>query len=308
MSVEEVDCTIVVVNWNARDLLASCLRSVYAAVSGPHFEVIVVDNGSTDGSTAMVRDQFRQVQLIENQQNEGFAVANNQAIRASRGRYVLLLNSDTLVRQGALEAMVSFADRHPEVGIVGCKLLNADGSLQPSWARFPTFWSELRGRNVRRWRSLADEPAYEVDWVGGACLLARREAIDQVGLLDEGYFMYSEEMDWCYRMVQRGWRVCYLAAAEVTHLGGGSSKRASDALAVALYRSKLRFFQKHYGASQAWLLRIALTASFAFKGVVSAGLYLLSGRRWEKGRRVIVRQRYLLRGVGLGKAIEEVEV
>jgi GT2 family glycosyltransferase len=295
-----MDLSVIVVNWNTIDLLAQCLQSVYDTVSNPALEVIVVDNASTDGSPAMVRSHFPQARLIENQKNKGFAQANNQAICASHGRYVLLLNSDTIALPGALEVMVHFADRYTEAGIVGCRLLNADGSLQHSWAQFPTFWSELLGRNIRKWRPLADELAYEVDWVGGACLLARRDAIEEVGLLDEGFFMYSEETDWCYRMVQQGWKVCYLAEAEVVHLGGGSSKRRGDARAVALYRSKLRFFRKHHGAFEALLLRAALAAGFLFKGALAAGLYFLSGKRWAKGEQMMARQWRLLQEIGLG--------
>jgi hypothetical protein len=293
-----MDLSILIVNWNARDLLLDCLRSVYRTLRGVTFEVLVVDNGSRDGSVAAVRRAYPPVRLIENEQNVGFARANNQAMRASRGRYVLLLNSDTVVRPGALSGLVRFADRHPEVGIAGSRLVNPNGSLQPSWARFPSFWSEALDRNVRHRVPMAREPwAYEVDWVGGACLLARREAIEQVGLLDEGFFMYSEEADWCYRMVQHGWKVAYLETAEVIHLGGGSSRMRSDAMAVELYRSKLRFFRKHYGRIPAAALRVALAARFLVRGTIYAGLHRLGGARRPLARRMASRQHLLLRGI-----------
>lgn len=258
MSARLCDVSILIVNWNGRDLLSACVKSVYETVRHLVYEVIVVDNASTDGSSDMVREQFPAVQLVQNDQNLGFACANNQAIRASQGRYVLLLNSDTIVRQGALEAMVHFADRHPKAGVVGCKLLNADGSLQPSWAQFPTLWSEVTGRNFRRrYRTpeIDGEAAYLVDWVGGACLLARREAVDRVGLLDEDFWMYSEETDWCFRFVREGWLVYYLPEASIVHLGGGSSRKASERTLIQLYESKLRFFFKHRGRFQAETLR-----------------------------------------------------
>jgi len=270
-----IDLSIMVVNWNTKDLLAQCLQSVYDTVSHLDFEVIVIDNASTDGSQAMIKAHFPQVRLIENQGNEGFARANNQGIVASQGRYVLLLNSDTIARPEALEAMFYFADQHPEVGVVGCKLLNADGSLQPSWAQFPTLWSELVGRNIRKRRPMAGGQAYEVDWVGGACLLARRKAIKTVGLLDEDFFMYSEETDWCFRMARSGWKVCYLPGAEVIHFGGGSSRRASEKMLIQLYRSKLRFFGKHYGSLRKELLHILLIISSLAKGWGLAAFSLL---------------------------------
>jgi GT2 family glycosyltransferase len=251
--------SIIIVNWNTRDLLAQCLESICDTISNLAFEIIVVDNASTDGSQEMIRQRFPQVRLIENDQNVGFARANNQALIISQGRYFLLLNSDTIVLPHALEKMVQFADAHSDAGIIGCRLFNSDSSLQASWASFPTFWSEVLGRNFRARRLVEEEPlAYEVDWVGGACMLVRPAAISEVGLLDESFFMYSEETDWCFRMRRHGWKVYYLASAEVIHLGGGSASRTSVTQLVRLYESKMRFFRKHYGARQADLLRFGL--------------------------------------------------
>ena len=245
-----MDLSVIIVNWNTKDLLAQCLQSVYETAASHSdcnlsFETVVVDNASTDGSPEMVRAHFPQVRLIENQQNEGFARANNRAIRATHGRYFLLLNSDTVVLPGSLGAMVHFADQHPEAGIVGCKLLNADGSLQPSWAQFPTFWSELMGRNFRRRRPLVDGRGYEVDWVGGACLLVRQKAVQTVGLLDEDYFMYSEETDWCYRFSRAGWAVLFNPTAQIVHLGGASSRKMAGAMCLQLRASILLFIRKN---------------------------------------------------------------
>jgi len=274
--------SIIIVNWNTRQLLLDCLSSI--ACSGPPdgIEIWVVDNASTDGSAEAVRAAFPDVRLIVNRGNVGFAAANNQAIAASRGELVLLLNSDTLVLPGALAQLARFMEHHPSVGIAGARLLNRDRTLQPSWAKFPSLWSELAGRNQRSRRPFATgdgSTAFAVDWVGGACLMIRRPAIEQIGMLDDNFFMYAEEMDWCYRARQAGWEVCYCPAPEVIHLGGQSSRSAPARMKAALYSSKLRFFRKHYGASRALALRAGLQALLLGKAGAQLALALATGRR-----------------------------
>jgi hypothetical protein len=212
----------------------------------------------------------------------------------------MLLNSDTIVLPAALNSMVRFADQYPEAGMIGCKLLNEDGSLQESWAAFPTLWSELTGRNLRR-RRLVDETqgAYEVDWVGGACLLARSSALRQIGFLDDTYFMYSEETDWCFRTRQQGWKIYYLSEAEIIHLGGGSANRASLTQMVRLYESKIKFFDKHYGKFQARLLRYGLALANGLGLIRRALGSALSSSQPETGQRLTVQwqlMKHLLRG------------
>lgn len=269
MTAHTPDLSVIIVNWNTRQLLLDCLRSL--VTSHLQLEVFVVDNASSDNSVAAVRANFPDVRVIENVVNRGFAAANNQAISQSRGRYVLLLNSDTVVLTGALERLVAFADAHPTVGVVGAQLLNGDGTLQPSWAAFPSLLSELLGKNLRSRRpyaKIAGGMAYAVDWVGGAALLTRRAAIEQAGLLDEHYFMYSEETDWCYRIKQCGWEICYLPTASVVHFGGQSSRQASLRMKTELYRSKLRFFEQHYGVLRRNLLLLLLHGSIAGKAAL----------------------------------------
>jgi N-acetylglucosaminyl-diphospho-decaprenol L-rhamnosyltransferase len=265
---ENTQLSIVIVNWNTRQLLAECLASVYAHPPGCEFEVVVADNGSTDGSCDMVRQRFRQARLIENRDNLGFARANNRAIRASSGQYILLLNSDTRVLPGSLTALVRCADDHPDAGVVGGKLLNPDGSFQSGGGVFPTIRSELALlTGTARWFFSPYFPSYPpmgsqvtrpCDWVGGGCLLARRIACAHVGLLDEGYFMYSEEVDWCYRMRQAGWGVLFCADAAVLHYGGGSAKRSSFQQMHRLYASKVRFLAQHRGDKAARLFRASV--------------------------------------------------
>lgn len=289
-----MDLSVVVVNWNTRDLLAECLTSLLAHPPAGPYDIWVVDNASHDGSAAMVRARFPSVHLIENTANLGFAAANNQAIRASRGRYVLLFNSDALATPGALDAMVQFMDAHPPAGAAGPQLINRDGSFQASYARFPTLLSELALlAGVARWwlgpyapspRPIPGEQPHPVDWVAGAALLVRRAAIDQVGLMDEGYFLYSEETDWCWRLGRGGWPVWYLPAVPVIHQAGASSQQQSARSYGLLYQSKLRFFARHYGAAAAWALRLAFFTGAALRLAIWRALLLLPARAAKRPR------------------------
>ncbi|HEY3230904.1 MAG TPA: glycosyltransferase family 2 protein, partial [Roseiflexaceae bacterium] len=210
MPTAPIDVSIVLVSWNTRELLLGCLAALPAAVGGLCADVWVVDNGSTDGSVEAVRSGHPDAHIIQNERNVGFAAANNQAIVASAGRYVLLLNSDTIALPGSIERLVRFADARPAMGVVGAMLLNPDGSFQASFADFPSLHSELlsaTGLGARlfghwypNYGPRRSQRARRVDYIQGACMLARRAAIEQAGLLDEQYFMYSEETDWCLNM------------------------------------------------------------------------------------------------------------
>jgi N-acetylglucosaminyl-diphospho-decaprenol L-rhamnosyltransferase len=248
----------------------------------------VVDTGSADGSAAAAREwrpaegrgNGLQVHVIENQRNVGFAAANNQAIRSSSGRYVLLLNSDTIASPESTERLVRFADQRPAVGVVGAMLLNPDGSFQGSFADFPSLRSEvlsasglgprLFGRWYPNYGPRQSQVARRVDYVQGACMLARRAAVDRVGLLDEDYFMYNEETDWCRRMHCAGWESWYVPEAQIVHYGGQSTRQVRHAMVQALYRSKVRYFQKHYGRIPATILRMAFVAVLRAKWVALA--------------------------------------
>lgn len=275
-----MDLSVSIVSWNTRDLLDECLRSIFATTSSIEFEVIVVDNASSDGSAQVVRAKYSQVKLIENVENVGFARANNQAYAVSAGRYFLLLNPDTVVRGDALKTLVEFIDNHDRAGAVGPLMLNADGSLQYSWARFPTLTSEIVGKLNRRLDGLptphtaqearAMQP-FRADWVGGCCLMIKREAVQQIGPMDESLFMYCEETDWCLRLHKSGWEVCVEPAAEIVHLGGQSSGRVSDKCAEQLRRSKALYFAKHHGATSAVVLSATLLAKRRIKKVFGTG-------------------------------------
>jgi hypothetical protein len=290
-----MDLSIIVVNWNTRELLAQCLKSLercQLSISGQGnslttdnpspitdhcaltAEIFVVDNASSDGSAAMVRKCFPQVRLIENCENVGFARANNQAVRESSGRYVLLLNSDSTVEPNSLANMAAFMDAHPETGILGGNILNADGTSQFCYGRFPSLLSETAfawGLDTHFPLSMRFKPCFakrefiETDWVVGAALMVRRELLDRVGLLDESYFMYSEEIDLAYRARCDGWRTYVLRDARIVHLRQQSSKQAAAAMKAQLFRSKVLYFQKHHGRTAASLLQSVFASSILAK-------------------------------------------
>lgn len=260
------DLSLIVLSWNVRELLRGCLRSVgenVGTLERSNIEMLVIDNASTDGSADMVAAEFPEVRLIRNAENAGFARGNNAGIAASTGRYVLLLNCDTIVPAGALERLVAFMDAHPQAGACSPRLVRLDGTPQPyAFGNDPTLGYLLR-RGLSRLlfrRSLHDWGVAEtiaVDWVSGACLLARRTAIEQVGGLDEAMFMYFEDNDWCRRMRLAGWQVCYVPGIEITHIGGAGLKQ-NPAARAAYYRSLARFYEKHYGLPGRLLLKILL--------------------------------------------------
>jgi GT2 family glycosyltransferase len=229
-------------------------------------EVFVVDNGSTDGSGVAVRERFPEVGLIENPMNLGFARANNQAMSRAAAKYLLLLNPDTRVKEEAIKRLISFMEAHSEVGIAGGQLLNSDGSKQNSIANFPSLATELLNKNLLRWlfpnRFPGKERNYsepiEVDSVIGAGMMVRRETTEQVGLLDEEYFLFLEETDWCYRMKKGGWKIYYVPQAEIYHFQGRSAEREKKRARVEYYRSRYLFFKKNRGSLQWSILLMGL--------------------------------------------------
>jgi N-acetylglucosaminyl-diphospho-decaprenol L-rhamnosyltransferase len=258
------DLSVIIVTWNTRELLAKCLEALPGAVGELAVETWVVDNGSSDGTVAMVRGRFPGVRVIANRENRGWAGGNNQALKQSAGRCLLLLNADTEPRPGSLAALVRFLDEHPDVGACGPMLLLGDGQVQGNGRRFPTFWKEFLDVTGLRhlaldaysrrfgWGRDDFEALAEVDEVSGSCLLARREAVEQVGLLDEQFFMYYDEVDWCCRMKAAGWRVFYVPEAKVVHHVAASVKQVGFEAYRRLFESQQRYFRKH-AAWSTWL-------------------------------------------------------
>jgi len=257
---KQVDVSIVIVNWNTRDILQNCLQSVYKHAGDVNFDVIVIDNASIDGSAEMVKKNFPTVTLIENSQNRGFASANNQGISIAKGHYVLLLNSDTLLLDQAIAKVVSFANDNPDAAVAGCRVLNPNRTLQPTCFMFPSLLnmllsssylyklfpkSKFFGREMMTWWLRND--AREVDVVTGCFMLIGRKAIEQVGLMDEEFFMYGEETDWCYRFKQAGWKILFTPCAEIIHLHGASTNQIKPLMVMQLRGSILLFLKKHRG-------------------------------------------------------------
>jgi GT2 family glycosyltransferase len=239
---------------------------------GPYLaEVFVVDNASQDDSVSLVHARFPWVRLIENDRNVGFAPANNQALRESAGRYALLLNSDTEVKTGALRLLMDFMERQPQAGAVGAHLFNGDGTLQPScqpmltpWREFwrLTFLDQVLRRSTYDMARWTDRDPRRVEVIKGACLLVRRAALDRIGLLDEQYFMYTEEVDLCYRLLNDGWTLHWLPTAHVIHYGEASSKQMAETMYVQLYRSKAQFYRKFGGEARARSFKRLVRAAY----------------------------------------------
>lgn len=289
--------SIIIVNWNVRDLLRECLQSIEAGRDGLSLEIIVVDSASSDDSAAMIQSEFPSVRLIACTENVGFPRGNNIGLREARGDYLLLLNPDTVVLGDALEVLVSYLQANPDVGAVGPQLLNPDGSVQSSRRRFPTAatgffestWLEgLAPGVLRRYYALdlPDDTTADVDWLTGACIMVPRSTWEAIGGMDEGYFMYSEELDWCRRIKESGRRVVYYPAAQVIHHVGKSSEQAVTVRHINFNRAKLRYFRKYHGRYLAAALRVFLLAGYAWQMMLEALKGLLGSKPTLRRQRI----------------------
>ncbi|MEP6914924.1 MAG: glycosyltransferase family 2 protein [Acidobacteriota bacterium] len=249
--------SIVIVNYNAREHLENCLRSLASAPPDVAHEIVVVDNASTDDSRSALRANWPRVRVIEQRVNTGFAAGNNVGIRATRGPRVLLLNNDTLVPAGAIDALLARLEAHPDAAVAGPRLIDAQGAVELSFGpmiaplgelrqKVTTFLYARRVPAVARWVARATGREQYVDWVSGACLLVRREAAERAGLLDERYFLYTEDVDFCATIRSQGGRVLFTPAAEIVHLRGRSRATAPVAMNAAYRRSQLAFYEKHH--------------------------------------------------------------
>lgn len=256
----KIELSIIVVNYNVKDFLENALLSIKKAIIGIDAEIIVVDNASEDGSVEMIRQKFPDVKLIANNENVGFARANNQALKLARGKYIVLINPDTIVQEDTFKSLISFLESHPDCGMVGCKILNPDGTLQLACRRsFPTPWvafTKMVGLSSLFPKSkifakynltyLDPNEITEVDAVSGSFMMIRREVYEQVGGLDEDFFMYGEDIDWCYRIKKSGWKIYYVPSTQIIHFKGESTRRSSVDEIRVFYDAMKIFVKKHY--------------------------------------------------------------
>jgi GT2 family glycosyltransferase len=299
--------SIIIVSWNTRDLVAQCLRSIQGEIaanfSAAEVETFVVDNSSKDGTVEYVRLHFPWVQTIENRENVGFASANNQALALSTGRYVLLLNPDTEIGLNALAELVRFMDANPAAGAVGSRLLNPDRTLQSSCHPQPTLRREvwrlfhldkIAPFALYRMDDWPIDKSRAVDVVQGAALLIRREVIEKVGVLDTDYYIYSEEVDLCYRIRRSGWHIYWVPTSVVIHYGGQSTQQIAAAMFLQLYRSKVIYFRKNHGALTAQIYKVILLTAGIGRLAASPLARLLRPRQRQHTSQLVTNYRRLL--------------
>ncbi|MFC1728893.1 glycosyltransferase [candidate division KSB1 bacterium] len=288
-----ITVSVIIVSYNVRYFLELAIHSVMRSLTDLSHEIIVVDNASSDGSVEMVRDKFPGVSLIVNRENTGFACANNRALEKAQGKYIFLVNPDTVIGEDTISTLLQGFDRSPDTGMIGCRILNPDGSLQLSCRRsFPTPWvaftrlsglsllfpgSRLFGRYNLTYLN-PDEPA-EIDALSGSFMAVRREVIETVGKLDERFFMYGEDLDWCYRIKKYGWKIVYDPAVSIIHFKGESARQNSMDSLKYFYEAMLLFTEKHFQPDHSsvplWLLKTAIRVRERFGVLLHAGRSLL---------------------------------
>ncbi len=334
-----IDLSVIIVNYNVREFLEQALRSVERACANLSVEIFVVDNNSADSSTSMVRSRFPRVHLIANTTNAGFSKANNQAIRLARGRFLLILNPDTIVQEDTLSTMVRFMERHPDAGALGCKILNPDGTFAPESRRaFPTpsvaFYrliglsklfpkSPVFGRYNLSY--IPDTETSEVDALSGSCMMVRRAALlfsrehaerlskeqpgcsfDELdhlngsagaGLLDEDFFMYGEDLDWCYRIQKAGWKIYYTPDTQIIHYKGESTKKGELRYVQLFYGAMMLFTEKHFRSGYSWLIRPLLHVGIFIRAAAQVLINGFRRYRWPIVDSAVIYLLMLLAGI-----------
>lgn len=279
-----MDVSVIIVNWNTKELLSNCINSIQEKTAGVSYEIIIVDNNSADGSAEMIKMEFPHCKLVASNKNNGFSRGNNLGIHEAIGRYIFFLNPDTILVTNALNGMFKLMESNQSVGAVGCKLLNRDGSIQFICARtFPTLFNQFsyymmfnrlfpkskRFTNVELgyWDH---KESMEIDCLSGACIFAKKSIIDKIEGFDDSFFMYAEDVDLCYRIKQEGWKLYYLASEEIYHLGGASSKKQSHRYfsAIAMRESNYLLFNKHYGKTSSQIYKVIIFVGSLFRLII----------------------------------------
>lgn len=308
--------SIIIVNYNSWDFLKVCLKSIHPAMGGYPYEVIVVDNASKEDRASEIQTNFPWITLIMNEKNIGFAAANNIGIKRSRGKYILLLNPDTEAEIASFKEMINFLEMVKDAGIVGPKIYYPTGELQYSCSRFPTLFTEFlenfpfhkltptfSSKSYYLYRGWDHASTRTVGWVTGACFMIKRETIEQIGLLDEAYFMYSEELDWCYRAKEFGWKTYYHPKAVIIHYEGGSSldEDSTARFQKLVYRHYIKsnriFFRKFYGLNSERLLRFLLWTSYSLRNLKLS----------SANRKIVASEKSLEKAILLKTVIEDIK-
>jgi GT2 family glycosyltransferase len=298
-----VDISFIIVSWNTRDLLVDCLNSIEKHAKGYSFETFVVDNNSSDGSSALVEKLFHnRVNLIRNSENMGFGRANNQAIKYAKGRYVILLNSDTVLNEGTVSGLVSFLDNHGDAAMSGPRMTDENGKPQNSYDNFPALITELLNKSILRklfpekfaGKSLKKKLPFEVDSLIGACIAIRSEAIKEVGMFDEDYFFFLEETDWCFRMRKAGWKIFHQPEINIIHLQGQSKKIRPVLSWIEYYRSLYKYFKKNRSRASYLCLRIFRFFKLVINLVLTfIGLLFTLGKKKRLREKTVIYSRIL---------------
>ena len=281
---ETTELSILIVSWNCRRMLANCLDSLRDELSLYRHEIVVVDNASSDGTSEMIRREYPDVVFIESGANLGFAAGNNIGLPVLKGKYIFLINPDVVVARGCFGRMLQYLEKHAEIGMMGPQIVGADGGIQRSCMREPTLWNQLcralaLDRFARRSRTFAGylmgdfqhDVIREVEILNGCFWLLRREALEQVGLLDSRFWMYGEDLDWCHRFRAAGWKIVFFPQAQAVHYGAGSSKQASVACYVQMQRADLQYWRKYHGSLSCWCYWALLLNCHVMRSIFYAG-------------------------------------
>ena len=308
--------SISIVHHDGLQALRDCLESLAANPPSVPYEIIIVDNVSTDGAVKMLAAEFPDVRLLRNETRQGFGENQNTGLKASRGKYLFLLNDDTILFSGAIDRLCEFLDRHPKTAVVGPRLLNSDGSLQASCYKFPSplrcVWENTlltaalpNSSTFGDYRAWAHDSMRDVDFVSGAALLVRREAIEQAGYFDPLFFMYAEETDWQKRIRQAGWEVSFCPDAVITHLGGQSSEGIKDRQLCEFHRSQIKFIRKHYGVGGVVVQRGAMIFGSLLRVTLWTLLYPIKRNAARQNLRIWIRLLQWWAGFGPREGIAE---